>query len=231
MAANRLQLRIRVLDHLNDIQDEATGTGDRYKVPTLNRFINSAVRFYTNQLNTFYQGYFNREISLDILANVRDYDLGNSFRSPVYEVRRTIDTLDYYLNPVHPYNLILSTVPVPNASWLPTYHLEGNHIVFTDLPSANELSAIRIKHQKKVADFTDDVTELDDQLYDAEECIVIKSAIYALKAKDVSGSLKDITGLESELKLCEAAFMTQVGNRYIKPDKPIPSDGFDDYLY
>ena len=56
----------------------------------------------------------------------------------------------------------------------------------------------------------------------AEDCIALKTAMRMLRAKDVSGALKNITGWGQELKEAERAFFMQVGNRYVKPDKPNP---------
>lgn len=228
MASTLLQLRKRVLDHLNDLQDEATATGDRYKTAALNRFLNAAVRHYANRLNAFYQGYLSVTVPLNIVGGTSSYDLGPTFRSPIYEVRRVIDNVDYFLNPIHTYYGIMTLDTVPNTNWLPSYHLEGSTILFSQVPQTNETAAVIIKHQKKLAELTSDVSALDDQLYDAEDCIVLKTVIWALKSKDVSGALKNISGHEAELKDSEGVFYSQVGNRYVKPDKPIPVDDLND---
>lgn len=222
MAATLLELRNQVLVNLNDLQDPITGEGDRYKVPNLNIQINGVVQQYVRLLNSNYQGYLNAEIAVDITAGDTAYDLGSDFRSPIYQVRRTINNVIFYQNPISTYNAILSTQTVPNVSWCPSYHLEGNFIVFSYPPQDDEMAASIVQYQGKVPDMVMDSDELNDQLYDAEDCIVIRSTLRALKAKDVSGALKNITGWEKELIDAERAFYQQVGNRYVKPDKPIP---------
>lgn len=230
MATTLLDLRNRVLVMLNDLQDAITGTGDRYKTQNLNITINAVMHHYERLLNSNYQGFLNTTVVINILANVTTYALGSTFRSPIYEVRRTIQNVDYSLNPVLTYNATLYTVPVSNEIWIPSFHLEGNNIVFSYLPQSDEAGAVTVKFQKKLLDLALDVDTLDDQLYDAEDCIVIKSAIRALKAKDVSGALKNIGGWEKELTEAERAFFQQVGNRYVKPDRPIPVQ-YDDGVY
>lgn len=230
MAATLLTLRNRVLYDLNDNQNAVTGTGDRYKTPQLNSIINQCIRYYANMLNSCYQGYLNDVILLNLVANQVSYSLGASFRSPIYDIRRTLNQVNYPLFPFTPYNTVLSTIPVPNAIWTPTFWLEGQNIVFSYPPQSDETAAVVIKYQKKLPELVADNNQLDDQLYDAEDCIVLRSAIRALKAKDVSGALKDISGWESELMASERTFMMQVGNRYVKPDRPIPTTYTDDYL-
>lgn len=229
MAATLLQLRVGVLDNLNDLQNEPAGTGDRYKLSALNRAINRSIRHYANKLNAFFQGYLTGTITLDILSGVNSYALGTSFRSPIYQVRRTVNNVDYYLNPIYPYNQIIATDLIPNTEWLPSHWLEGNTIFFNMYPASNETGAVVIKHQYKLVDLSLDTSALDDQLYDAEDCIMLRATIAMLKAKDVSGAFKNISGWEGQLKDAEAVFFSQVGNRYVKPDKPLPVDTIQDY--
>lgn len=228
MASTLLELRTQVLINLNDLQNSVTGIGDRYTSVALNSIINSAVRHYTKHLNSFYQGYLSTDLPINILANTNTYALANTFRTPIYEARRTIGTTNYYLNPIHTYNSLISTIAISNEEWVPSYHLEGMNIVFSMYPASNETAAVVLKHQTKVAALTTDVSTVNDQLYEAEDCIVLKATVQALKTKDVSGALKNISGWESELEIAERAFFTQVGNRYVKPDRPISVDDIAD---
>lgn len=229
MASTLLTLRNRVLYELNDNQNAVTATGDRYKTPQLNSIINQVIKFYGNMLNSNYQGYLSVDLPLSILANVSRYNLGSVFRSPIYQIRRQIDEVIYYMEPFTPYNAVLSTVAVPNAGWVPTFWLEGTYINFSYPPQADEVNACTIKYQKKLTELVSDVSELDDELYDAEDCIVLRATIRALKSKDVSGALKNVAGWEKELAEAERVFMMQVGNRYVKPDRPIPTSYSDNY--
>lgn len=230
--ATRLDLRIAVLDHLNDLQDATAGLGERYDSSALNRAINNSIRHYANLLNSFYQGYLNTSFTIDALAGVASYATPATFRSPIYEVRRVISgtDIDVPLNPVHPYKYILSTISQPNNTWYPTYHLEGPNIIFSSAPTSDEIGAFTVKHQKKITDLVLDTDSLDPELYDAEECIAIYATIIALRAKDVSGAFKNIEGWEGQLRECERAFFMQVGNRYVRPDQPIPTQDLHDYL-
>lgn len=230
--ATRLDLRIAVLDHLNDLQDATAGLGERYDAASLNRAINNSIRHYANLLNSFYQGYLSTSYTIDALAGVRSYATPATFRSPIYEVRRTIvgTNIDVPLRPTHVYNYALSTVSQPNSSWYPNYYIEGPNLVLTSAPDSDELSALTVKHQKKIIDLATDVSVLDAELYDAEECIAIYATILALRAKDVSGAFKNIEGWEGQLRDCEKAFFMQVGNRYVRPDQPIPTQDMYDYL-
>lgn len=229
MAATLLELRIRVLDGLNDLQDEVAGTGERYTKSSLNRTINGSIRHYCNHLNTFYQGYMSNTLSVNAIANTRSYALPSTFRTPIYEIRRTVNQLDVPLSPRQLYNFVVSTDSVPNESWFPCYELQGTTIVFSSAPMSNETSAVTIRHQKKLTDLATDVSILDDQLYDAEDCIVFRSIVMALRAKDVSGAFKNIEGWEGQLVDAERVFFAQVGNRYVKPDIPIPTQELYDY--
>ena len=96
--------------------------------------------------------------------------------------------------------------------------------MFSSYPATNELAAVTVEHQMKPTDLPTDTTALNDQFYDAEDCIILRATIFALKSKDVSGALKNIGGWESELRNSEKVFFSQVGNRYVKPDHPIPAD-------
>jgi len=227
----RLDLRILVLDHLNDLQDATTGTGERYDASALNRAIDASIRHYANRLNSFYQGYLSTSYSIDALVGVNSYATPTTFRSPIYEVRRIVTGTDVNvpLRPVHPYNYLLTTVNKPNSVWYPTYHLEGPNLIFSSPPDTDEVGAFTVKHQKKITSLTTDIMELDAELYDAEECICIYATIIALRAKDVSGAFKNISGWEGQLRVCEQAFFMQVGNRYIRPDQPIPTQDRYDY--
>jgi hypothetical protein len=230
--ATLLDLRIAELDHLNDLQDAAAGLGERYDKSALNRSINAAIRHYANHLNSFYQGYLSTSYNVNALLGVRTYATPAAFRSPIYEVRRVIagTNIDVPLRPVHPYNYVVSTLNQPNASWYPDYYLEGANLVLSSAPDANEANALTVKHQKKITELANDVDALDAELYDAEECIAIYATILALRAKDVSGAFKNIEGWEAQLKECEKAFYMQVGNRYVRPDQPIPTQDMYDYL-
>lgn len=230
--ATLLDLRIVVLDHLNDLQDATSGTGERYGSDALNRSINNAIRHYANHLNSFYQGYLSTSYTIDALAGVATYATPAAFRSPIYEVRRIIagTNIDVPMNPVHPYQYILPTVLQPNNSWYPDYHLEGTNLIFSSAPTSDETGAFTVKHQKKITPLAMDTDPLDAELYEAEECIAIYATILALRAKDVSGAFKNIEGWEGQLKECEKAFFMQVGNRYIRPDRPVPTQDLYDYL-
>lgn len=230
--ATLLDLRIAVLDHLNDLQDATAGTGERYSTASLNRAINNAVRHYANYLNSYYQGYLSTSYTINAVAGTRAYATPATFRSPIYEVRRTITgtNIDVPLRPVHPYNYVVSTLSQPNASWYPDYYIEGPNLCFSSAPESNETSAFTVKHQKKIADLAADGSTLESELYDAEECIAIYATILALRAKDVSGAFKNIEGWEAQLRDCEKAFFMQVGNRYVRPDQPIPTQDMYDYL-
>lgn len=229
MAATLLELRIRVLDGLNDLQDEVAGTGERYTKSSLNRTINRSMKHYCNHLNTFYQGYLRTSLTINALANTRSYALPSTFRSPIYEVRRTINTLNVPLKPRHLYNFTIPTDPIPNDAWIPCYELQGNTLVLSSAPMSNETAALTLDHQAKLADLATDVSTLDDQLYDAEDCIVIRTIVMMLRAKDVSGAFKNIEGWEGQLADSERVFFAQVGNRYVPPDVPIPTQEFYDY--
>lgn len=215
---------------LNDLQDPVLGTGDRYKILNLNQTINDVIHHYERLLNSLYQGYLSIDLPINLVSGQSIYPLPSTFRSPIYEIRRTINDINYYINPVHTYNAVLSTTPVANSQFLPSYHLEGNSLVVSYPPESNETAGLILKHQLKLLNLILDTDQLNDQLYDAEDCVVIKSAIRALKAKDVSGALKNIAGWESELGLAESAFFMQVGNRYVKPDRPIPIQYMSDFF-
>lgn len=231
MAATLLNLRNRVLINLNDLQDAITGTGDRYKNLNLNSTINDVIHHYERLLNSFYQGYLSTDISINLLSGVTSYALGSGFRSPIYEVRRTVNDVNFYLNPVLTYNAILTNINVSNNQWTPSYRLEGNNIIFSYPPSDAEAAGVIVKHQKKLVNLAIDSSPLDDQLFDAEDCIVLKSSIRALRAKDISGALKNISGWDKELQESEKAFFMQAGNRFVKPDRPIPISYDYDTLY
>ncbi len=230
MASTLFQLRTRELIYLNDLQNTINASGSRYQTPYLNQITNDVVKYYTRLLNSNYQGYLSSSITLDIIGGIKVYALGPSFRSPIYEVRRTINQVDYNLDPFHPYEVALDTTPVPNSSWLPRYYLEGNNIVFLGIPQSDEFQAVTIKFQAKTVDLVSDSDQIDDQLYDAEDCIVLRSVLRALRAKDVSGALKNTIGFDNELKDAENTFYCQVGNRYIRHDHPIPTDSGDDFF-
>lgn len=217
-----LDLRTRVLGYLNDPVVE------RYNVPSVNSAINDAMIHYQRILQSNYQGYLSTNYSLDVISGQKTYALSAAFRSPVYQVRRTIQLTDYFLDPFIPYNVLLDTNTVDNSSWLPFWYLEGNSITFSTAPASNETGAVIIKHQEKLTRLSIDASPLNDQMYDAEDCIVLKATIRLLKSKDVSGAFKDIGGFRDELKEAENSFWSQVGNRYVKPDRPLsePGDNF-----
>lgn len=231
MAATLLELRKGVLIHLNDLQDSALATGDRYKPVPLNSTINDVVNYYARQLDMFYQGYLHSEISINLVANQTVYPLGATFRSPVYQIRRTrADSLvDVPLWPRMTYESVISTVAVPNQDYYPSCELRGNSLVLSAPPSDAETAAIVVSFPKKMTVLVNDSDALDDQLYDAEDCIKLRTAIRMLRAKDVSGALKGISSYETELKASDASFFTQIGNRFVRPDQPIPTtdDAYD----
>lgn len=224
MAATLLELRQRILVQLNDYQvtSFATGNGDRYKIPMINQTINDVVRFYEKKLNQFYQGYFSVTLPLNVTANVPFVTLPATFRSPIYEVRRIVNQTNYVLDVCQPYMFDRTTQSIPNDSWLPGYWLEGRNLMFTAAPAASQVGAVLVRFQRKLLPLVTDGTELDDELYDAEGCIVTRASCRLLKAKDVSGAIKDISGWERELADDESAFFAQAGRRYVKQDKPIP---------
>jgi hypothetical protein len=231
MAATLLELRNTTLTWLNDLQDPITGTADRYSTFAVNLSINSAIKHYVKILNSNYQGYLSVDLPLNLIANVREYALPASFRSPIYQVRRTIDQSNYFLDPFQPYNAVLDEVAVSNESWLPNFWLEGNRILFTQKPSNSETAAVIIKHQLKVINLTTDGQQLPDELYDMEDCVSIRAANRLLGAKDVSGGIKNVGFWSKELQEAEAAFYMQVGNRYVKPDHPLPIADDDNFYY
>jgi len=222
MGASLYQLRLNTFVNLNDVSNVLAATAERYRVDFANIVINNALQHYVKILNANYQGYLSRDYSLDLLANVREYTLDSTFRTPVYEVRRTINQVNFFLDEFASYNQIVSTVPVPNEEWIPTWHLEDQRIVFNMFPAANEIAGVIIKHQKKVTPLVTDTDEIGDDLYELEDCVVLKSTIRLLRAKDVSGALKGISSWETELKEAEAALWMQAGKRHVKPDRPIP---------
>ena len=216
------ELRKDVLLNLNDLADTSAVSGQRYQTVALNSFINSAARHYVNALDSMYQGYLSSDLSVDVLASVSKYALGSTFRTPIYHVRRTILNFDYPLDATIPYNGTLSTIPVPNNEWQPNYWLEGNTLCLTSSPVSNETGALIVKFPFKMVPLVLDTDPLDDQMYDAEDCIKLHATIRALKAKDVSGALKSVMGWEEELQKAEKAFYCQVGNRFVRMDKPLP---------
>lgn len=230
--ATLLELRNRVYGYLNDLQSSTafTGSGDRYPSYILNSIINDSMRHYTNLLNSNYQGYLSTEISINLVANQNEYLLPASFRSPIYDIRRILNQTNYPLYPVENYHFPTDLTPTPNNSWLPGYAIRGQNIWFNLYPTSNESNAVSIRFQAKVDPLVGDADPLINQLYDAEDCIVLRAVVRALQAKDVTGALKSITGWKEELRDAEVTFWTQVGNRYIKLDKPIPS-AYADEIY
>jgi len=231
MAATLLQLRNRVYGYLNDLQSLTTftGAGDRFPAFVVNSVINDAIKHYVKVLNANYQGYLRTSVIIDLVAGQRRYTLGPTFRSPIYEVRRTINQIDFPIFPFQDYTIPIDQTPVPNDIFLPSYFLDQNFIVFNMIPQQNETAAVTIYFQGKVLDLTFDSTPLPDTLYDLEDCVVLKTVIRLLQGKDVSGALKSITGWKEELKEAEVAFWQQVGNRYVQHDKPIPIEYSDEF--
>lgn len=229
MASTLLQLRKRTLIYLNDLQKIATGNGVRYNDVALNQIINDVTVNYVKIINRFYQGYLSIPLSINLLANTNKYALGSTFRSPIYEARRTINGMDYPLAPKTPYLYTLDTTPIPNTSFLPDFWLEGNSIVFSQFPAANEANGVTIKFPMKSVSLVNDGDALDDQLYEVEDCVVIRTAQRALRAKDVSGALKNVSGWDKELQDAELTLYGQIGNRYLISDKPKPIPIYDDY--
>lgn len=228
-----LDIRQGVLAYLNDVVDLTPAIPSRFNQQALNMIINRSMHYYERQLNSFYSGYLNDVIAIDLLANVSVYPLPSKFRTPVYEVRRPINDINYYLDSFIPYNSALSSQPVPNVSWAPTYWIEGGNLNFAYPPVSDEaasattagtpLTGVYVKYQKKLAELTIDASILDPQLDDAQGCIEIRTVLRALKGKDVSGALKNLNGWKEELEDEEKTFYTQAGKRYVKPFNPIPS--------
>lgn len=231
MAATLLELRNRVYGYLNDLQSTSsfTGAGDRYPAYVVNSAINDSLIHYVKILNSNFQGYLYTSLSINILANVREYSLGPTFRSPIYEVRRTINQVSFVLTPFQENLIPIDTTPIPNSIWLPSYSLRQNNIIFNMFPDSNETGGVTVHFQGKVTRLAADGTELPDTLYDLEDCIVIRSVIRLLQAKDVTGALKSIGGWRQEIVEAETAFWQQVGNRYTRPDKPIPIEYNDEF--
>lgn len=227
--ATLLQLRQRTLVLLNDYEATgfATGNGDRFKIPQLNQVINDCYHYYESVLNQFYQGYLSQTLVINALAGVDTYALGASFRSPIYEVRRIINQVNYTLNPLQPYMYSRATTQVPNSSWIPQFWIEAQNIVFDSPPDSDEANAFYVRFQGKLPDLTLDISETNVQMDDTLGAVVIRAAVRLLKTKDVSGALKNISGWEKELVDQEKTMMSQVGNRYIKHDKPIPTGNYE----
>ena len=215
---------------LNDLYDETNAIGELYSVTACNQSLNDCIFHYAKVLESLYQGYLSTDVVINLLANVTTYNLGPTFRSPIYYVKRTLQQVIYNLFPFHTYLANKSTVPVPNNSFLPTYEMEGNNMVFSYPPAEDEPNAIIVKFPKKLVPLVGNNDPLDDQLYDAEDCIIMRSALRLQRSKDVSGALKNTAGWTQELQESEKAFFLQVGNRYIKQDVPIPTP-FEDYAY
>lgn len=231
MAATLLELRNRVYGYLNDLQSTSafTGAGDRYPAYVVNSVINDAIRHYVKILNANYQGYLSVTNNYNIVALQTDYDLGATFRSPIYEVRRTINQVSFPLTPFQDLLIPIDQTPIPNDIWLPSYFLKGNFISFNMVPNSNETNGFSVRFQGKVAPLTADGNQLPDALYDLEDCVVLRSVVRLLQAKDVTGALKSVGGWREELTETEAAFWQQVGNRYTRPDKPIPIEYSDEF--
>lgn len=230
MAATLIELRRRTLVMLNDLFNETTVTGELYTNTAVNRTINDCMLYYAKIINSFYQGYLSSTISINLVANQTTYALGSTFRSPIYSVRRTIQNEIFNLFPFQNYLGVNTTDAVPNNTYLPTYQLEGNNIVFSAPPTDNEVGGVVVRFQKKLVELAADASILDDELYDAEDCIIIRSAVRLLRGKDVSGGLKNSNGWVQELQDAEKAFYLQAGNRYVKQDVPIPRPA-EDYAY
>lgn len=230
MAATLIDLRRRTLVMLNDLFDEITVSGELYSNAALNITINDCILFYAKKLNSLYQGYLSSNLAVNLIANQATYSLGSTFRSPIYTIKRTIQNQTFNLYPFHTYLGVTSTDPIPNVSFLPTYQLEGNSITFSAPPAENEANGVIIKFPKKLAKLTNDNDPLDDELYDAEDCIIIRSALRSLRGKDVSGGLKNVNGWKEELNDAEQAFYLQAGNRYVQQDTPILTPS-EDYAY
>lgn len=236
MAATRRDLRRLVLINLNDLVDETFARGERYTSITsnstivLDSLINAAMLHYAQKLDSFYQGYLNSDLFINLIANKSVYPLGPTFRSPIYHVKRILENNEYELKPYFDYFAVRSSIPTTNTSFFPTYGLEGNSIVFSYPPADNELAGVVVKFPKKIVELTSDEQEIDDQLYDAIDCIVLRATLRALKTKDVSGALKNAQGWNDELQEAERAFYMQVGNRVVVPDHPQPIV-YDDLNY
>ncbi len=234
MAITLLQLRRDVLINVNDLVDEVNARGERYtrsnSSTAVNAIINSAMHHYEQKLNSLYQGYLSNSISVNLLAGVRVYPLGTNFRSPLFHVKRILENDESELKPFNSYYSTQSSIPVGNSSFFPQYELEGNSLVLSAPPASNETGGIVVKFPKKLVDLVLDTDLMDDQMYDAKDCIVLRATKRLLLSKDVSGAFKNADGWDAELKEAEAAFYSQVGNRYLLSDKPNPVT-YDDIYY
>lgn len=220
MALSLLEIRRKILIYLNDLEDETLATGDRFdSVVQINSVINDTIRYYANQLDSFYQGYLSTDYTLNALANTRIYALPANFRTPIYKIKRTINTYEYTLNKKEDYITVRDTTSVDNLSWLPAYWIEGRNILFDSAPINAENGAMIIKFAKKITLLSLDVSTLDEELYDAEDCIIIRSVIRLLRSRDVSGALKNVDGWKNELQDAETNFYQQVGKRYVAPER------------
>lgn len=227
MGLTRLEIRRKILTYLNDLVNDITATGDRFDSDVqTNLVINDCIRYYQNQLDRFYQGYLSTNYTLNVLADVRTYALPASFRTPIYKIKRTINEYIYTLTKKEDYITVMTTNSVPNVSWLPNYWIEGRNIIFDSAPQADEAAAMVIKYTKKIALLNDDVTELDEELFDAEDCIVLRAVIRLLRSRDISGALKNADGWAQELKESEINFYQQVGKRYVAAEQANPSSNY-----
>lgn len=194
--STRLQLRTRVRQYLDE-------TNEAYWTDVeINNWINQSYFYYYNWIVQSFEGYFTKDILINIVAGQAKYPVPSDFfKVKLLEqvIENKTQPLTYFDRLDSPnYTSGIGEVFAVNF----TYRFEGRNIVLEPTPTSNLTGGLRLEYISTPTGMSTDGSSPDSDFLEMwEEAIVIKAAL-SCKAKEeaVVGSGSDLSSLQQMLQ-------------------------------
>lgn len=193
----------------------------------LNTWINQAYFYYYMWIVASFEGYFAKDILIDIVATQPKYAIPNDF----YKIRLLERVYNSWTVPLRVYDRMETANITANSNYsqlyLPTYRFEGQNIVLEPTPDTDITGGLRLEYVPQPTALTVDASTPDaGYLTMWEEPLVIRAAISAkMKEESVVNSGTDVGTLQSlmtnyEQTIKESFEQRTMQRRYTEPFGP-----------
>lgn len=199
--ANLGQLRTRVRSYL-----DAPASNDSYwSDAELNEWINQSYFYYYMWIGETYDGYFAKDITIDLVANQAKYQLPADFwKVRLLERIYSTSTVPLFLFDRMEAVNITSGAGFSNV-FQPTYRFEGNYIVIEPTPDVSITDGLRLEYLSTPIRMNVDADTPDTDFKDFwQETIVLRAVICAKqKEEGVVNTGADLASFGSLLQSLE----------------------------
>ncbi|MBP7209567.1 MAG: hypothetical protein KBA02_00060 [Paludibacteraceae bacterium] len=213
--STRAQLRARVRSYL----DEASAS--YWTDNELNNWIEQAYNYYYMWVIQTFDGYFAKDILMNIVAGQAKYALPSDF----FKIRLLERVYPTQTIPLKFFDRIETPNIISGANYglynVPTYRFEGQNIVLEPTPDASFTNALRLEYYPQPTTLSAESSTLDDGYLPLwEEPLVLRAVISAKqKSETVTSGGEDIDPLwkqvyEFEQNIKESAEQRTIGRKY-----------------